>query len=116
MDTGREPGSAQSVLQTVQTIEYHYSAPAREVVNWLRLFPRVKRGAQRLLSRECQVWPQPDRMRRFADEFGNEIWEFLHQEVTDRLRFSLDLVTAHGVNGRPGGSPVGRLVASHGVP
>jgi transglutaminase-like putative cysteine protease len=104
------------VLQTVQTIEYQYSAPAREVVNWLRLFPRAKRGAQRLLSRECQVWPRPDRTRRFVDEFGNEVWEFVHREVTDRLRFALDLVTAHAVSGCPGGSPGARLVASHGVP
>ena len=39
MNAGRENEDARSVLQTLKMIEYHYSAPAREVVTRLRLFP-----------------------------------------------------------------------------
>src|SRR5437879_4732372 len=116
MNAGRETVDARSVLQTLKRIEYHYSAPAREVVTWLRLFPRAKRGPQRLLRRECAVWPRPDRTRRFTDQFGNEVLEFLHREVAERLRFSLDFVTEHRLNGCLGRPTVSRVVASHGVP
>ena len=73
MNAGRETGDARSVLQTLKMLEYQYSAPAREVITWLRLFPRAKRGPQLLLRRECDVWPRPDRTRRFTDQFGNEV-------------------------------------------
>src|SRR5438552_837117 len=116
MNAGRENEDARSVLQTLKRIEYHYSAPAREVITQLRLFPRAKRGPQRLLRRECEVWPRPDRTRRFTDQFGNEVWEFLHREVVEHLRFSLDFVTEHRLSSRPGQPAVSRLAASHGVP
>jgi len=104
------------VLETVKTIEYHYATPVREVTTQLRLFPRPRRGLQRLLSRDCEVWPRPDRTRRFTDEFGNEVWEFLHQSVAERLRFALGFTTEHAVKCRLGRLLVARLVASHGVP
>src|SRR5690242_13219059 len=116
MNAGRENEDARSVLQTLKMIEYHYSAPARDVITQLRLFPRARRGAQRLLRRECEVWPRPDRTRRFTDQFGNEVWEFLHREVVDNLRFSLDFVTEHRLHTRPGRPAVSRVPASSGVP
>lgn len=116
MDAGRETEGARSVLQTVKTLEYHYATPVREVMTQLRLFPRARRGAQRLLSRDCEVSPQPDRTRRHTDEFGNEVWEFFHASVAERLRFSLGFTTEHAVKCRLGRPPVARLVASHGVP
>src|SRR5262245_13842795 len=104
-----------SVLQTVKTIEYQYAAPVREVITRLRLFPCARRGAQRLVSRECEVWPRPDRTRRFADDYGNPVWEFLHREVTERLRFVLDFTTEYA-GASPWARPTSRLRASHGVP
>lgn len=109
-------GIAASVLQTIKTIEYHYPAPVREVVTQLRLFPRAKRGPQRLLCRECQVWPQPDRTRHFRDEFGNEVWEFLHAAVAERLLFSVGFTTEHAGLARSGRPMTARLRASQGVP
>src|SRR5438445_10274266 len=93
MEAGRGTEGTRSVLQTVKTIEYHYATPVREVTTQLRLFPRPRRGLQRLLSRDCEVWPRPDRTRRFTDEFGNEVWEFLNQAVAERLRFALGFKT-----------------------
>jgi transglutaminase-like putative cysteine protease len=116
MNAGRENEDARSVLQTLKMIEYHYAAPARDVVTRLRLFPRAKRGPQRLLQRECEVWPLPDRTRRLTDQFGNEVLEFLHREVADHLRFSLNFLTEHRVHQRSGCPTVSRVVASHGVP
>jgi transglutaminase-like putative cysteine protease len=116
MDAGREPEGARSVLQTVKTLEYHYSTPVREVMTQLRLFPRARRGPQRLLSRDCEVWPRPDRTRHTTDEFGNEMWEFFHEAVAERLRFALGFTTEHAVKCRLGRPPIARLVASHGVP
>ncbi len=116
MEAGRGTEGTRSVLQTVKTIEYHYATPVREVTTQLRLFPRPRRGLQRLLSRDCEVWPRPDRTRRFTDEFGNEVWEFLHQAVAERLRFALGFTTEHAVRCRLGRLLVARLVASHGVP
>jgi transglutaminase-like putative cysteine protease len=107
---------AQSVLQTVKTIEYHYAAPVREVITQLRLFPRARRGPQRLLHHECEVWPQPDRKRRFRDDFGNEVWEFLHGAVAERLRFSVGFTTEHAWKSPAGHATVARLRASQGVP
>src|SRR5207248_2942773 len=65
MNAGRENEDARSVLQTLKMIEYHYSAPAREVVTRLRLFPRAIRGPQRLLQRECEGW-RSNGWRRWA--------------------------------------------------
>jgi transglutaminase-like putative cysteine protease len=106
---------ARSVLQTVKTIEYQYEAPVREVTTQLRLFPRARRGSQRLLSRVCDVWPRPDRTRRFIDDFGNEVWEFLHASVVDRLRFTLGLTTEHAWRCPLTPAPPARLRASQGV-
>lgn len=116
MEAGRGTQSARSVLQTLKTIEYEYATPVREVVTRLRLFPRAKRGPQRLLSRECEVWPRPDQTRHFTDEFGNEVWEFLHRAVAERLRFALGFTTEHTPSQRSGRSPAWRLVAAHGMP
>jgi transglutaminase-like putative cysteine protease len=107
---------AQAVLQTVKTIEYHYAAPVRDVITQLRLFPRAKRGTQRLLQQECEVWPRPDRKRRFQDVFGNEVWEFLHRAVGEKLRFAVGFTTGHAWNSRSGEAAVARLRASLGVP
>jgi transglutaminase-like putative cysteine protease len=104
-----------SVLQTVKTIEYQYAEPVREVITRLRLFPRARRGAQRLVSRECDVWPCPDRTRRFTDDYGNPVWEFLHREVTERLRFVLGFTTEYASASR-WARPTSRLRASYGVP
>jgi transglutaminase-like putative cysteine protease len=119
MEVMEASGSVRAVLQTLKTIEYQYAEPVREVETQLRLFPLARRGAQRLLSRECKVWPEPDATRRFTDDFGNEVWEFRHA-AAERLRFAIDLVTEHagadrGVKGtvRRG---VARLRASDGVP
>lgn len=108
-------GDARSVLQTVKLIEYQYAEPVREVVTRLRLFPRAQRGAQRLLSRACRVRPFPDRTRRFVDEFGNEVWEFLHNAVVERVLFTLDLTTEHAWNCPTTRSPAARVRASQGV-
>jgi transglutaminase-like putative cysteine protease len=107
---------AQAVLQTVKTIEYHYAAPVRDVITQLRLFPRAKRGTQRLLQHDCEVWPLPDRQRRFRDVFGNEVWEFLHRAVGEKLRFAVGFTTGHAWNSRSGDAAVARLRASLGVP
>jgi transglutaminase-like putative cysteine protease len=104
-----------SVLQTVKTIEYQYAAPVREVITQLRLFPCARRGAQRLVSRECEVWPRPDRTRRFSDDYGNPVWEFLHRQVAERLRFVLGFTTEYA-GASPWARPTSRLRASHGVP
>jgi len=104
------------VLQTVKTIEYQYEAPVREVVTQLRLFPRARRGSQRLVNRVCEVWPQPDRTRRFIDDFGNEVWEFLHEAVVERLRFTLGLTTEYAWKQPTARCPVARLRATQGVP
>jgi transglutaminase-like putative cysteine protease len=102
-------------LQTLKTIEYQYEAPVREVITCLRLFPRAQRGSQRLLSRVCEVWPRADRTRRFFDDFGNEVWEFLHAAVGERLRFTLDLTTEHTWKRPAASRPVTRLRATQGV-
>jgi transglutaminase-like putative cysteine protease len=119
-DGGMDPAGgtavAQSVLQTVKTIDYHYPAPVREVVTQLRLFPRPRRGPQRLLSRKCEVWPRPDRTRRFRDEFGNEVWEFLHRTVAERLQFAVRFTTEHAWKDGSGRSAAARLRASQGIP
>jgi transglutaminase-like putative cysteine protease len=116
MEAGRGTEGARSVLQTVKTLEYHYSTPVREVMTQLRLFPRARRGPQRLLSRDCEVWPRPDRTRHTTDEFGNEVWEFFHEAVAERLRFALGFTTEHAVKCCLGQPPIARLIASHGVP
>jgi transglutaminase-like putative cysteine protease len=108
--------ATQSVIHTVKTIEYHYAEPVREVVTQLRLFPRARRGAQRLLHRECEVWPQPDRTRRFRDDFGNEVWEFRHDAVAERLWFSVGFATEHARSCGTGFAAVPHLRRSHGVP
>ena len=105
-----------SVLETVKTIEYQYVEPVREVVTQLRPFPCAERGAQRLLRRECAVWPEPDRTRQFIDEFGNEVVEFQHAQVAERLRFSIGLVIEHAGTQDPERMAGLRLVASHGMP
>jgi len=109
-------GGLRSVLQTLKTIEYQYEAPVREVITCLRLFPRARRGSQRLVNRVCEVWPSADRTRRFFDEFGNEVWEFLHAAVGERLRFTLDFTTEHTWRRSTVGRPVARLRATQGVP
>ncbi len=116
MNAGRESGAVRAVLQTVNSFEYQYDSPVREVITQLRLFPRARRGSQRLVRRACEVWPRPDRTRRFTDPFGNEVCEFLHQHVDERLRFALDLTTEHAGNCRLGRFALPRLRASHGVP
>jgi transglutaminase-like putative cysteine protease len=115
MSVGRELGDARSVLQTVKRIEYQYAEPVREVVTRLRLFPRARRGAQRLLGSACDVWPRPDRTRRFIDDFGNEVWEFLHNTVVERVLFTLDLTTEHAWRCPATRFPAARLRASQGV-
>jgi transglutaminase-like putative cysteine protease len=116
MDTGRSLEDARSVLRTVKTLEYHYLTPVREVMTQLRLFPRARRGPQRLLSQDCEVWPRPDRTRHTTDTFGNEVWEFFHQSIAERLRFALGFTTEHAVKWCMGRPPIARLIASHGVP
>jgi transglutaminase-like putative cysteine protease len=116
MQSGEFTGAATSVLRTQKTIEYHYLEPVREVVTRLRLFPDARRGAQRLLRRECEVWPRPDSTRRFEDDFGNEVWEFCHAVVTERLLFSVGLLTAHAETYDSTWPWEHRLVASHGMP
>jgi transglutaminase-like putative cysteine protease len=108
-------GDTRSVLQTVKLIEYQYAEPVREVVTRLRLFPRVRRGAQRLLGSACQAWPRPDRTRRFFDDFGNEVWEFLHSTVVEKIHISLDLTTEHLWRCPSTHSPAARVRASQGV-
>jgi transglutaminase-like putative cysteine protease len=108
-------GDARSVLQTVKLIEYQYAEPVREVVTRLRLIPRARRGAQRLLGSACQVWPRPDRTRRFIDDFGNEVWEFLHNAVVEKVFFTLDLTTEHTWNCPTTRFPAARVRASQGV-
>jgi transglutaminase-like putative cysteine protease len=103
------------VLQTVKLIEYQYAEPVREVVTRLRLIPRARRGAQRLLGSACQVWPRPDRTRRFVDDFGNEVWEFLHNAVVEKVLFTLDLTTEHAWRCPTTHSPAARVRASQGV-
>jgi len=115
MQSAREREGRRSVLQTLKTIEYEYAEPVQEVVTQLRLFPHAERGAQRLIRRECEVWPNPDRTRTFVDDFGNEVREFHHATVAERLRFSVGLTIEHADAGRID-TLMPRLVASHGMP
>jgi transglutaminase-like putative cysteine protease len=115
MQSVREPAGRRSVLQTLKTIEYQYAEPVREVVTQLRLFPHEERGAQRLVRHECEVWPNPDRTRTFVDDFGNEVREFHHASVAERLRFSVGLTIEHAAAGNAE-RLAPRLIASHGMP
>src|SRR5205085_1328196 len=57
----------------------------------------------------------PDQTRSFEDEFGNEVWEFQHALVAERLRFSVGLLIEHAAFGDPQRQET-RLVPAHGVP
>jgi transglutaminase-like putative cysteine protease len=106
----------QSILQTVKIDEHEYEAPVRDVVTRLRLFPRRRRGPQHLLHRACELWPRPDRSRRFVDCFGNEVWEFFHSRLAGRLRVALTLTTGSLWQPHPDHPLPPRVRASQGVP
>jgi transglutaminase-like putative cysteine protease len=110
-----EREGTRSVLQTLKTIEYEYVEPVREVVTQLRLFPHAERGAQRLLRHECEVSPHPDQTRTFVDDFGNEVREYHHAVVAERLRFAVGLMIEHADAGDTDRRRA-RLIATHGVP
>jgi transglutaminase-like putative cysteine protease len=116
MQSIEDTSAVMSVLRTLKTIEYDYVEPVRDVITQLRLLPDARRAGQRLLRHECEVSPTPDDTRHFRDEFGNEVWEFHHAVVAQRLRFSVGLLTEHGARGQQERLPGGREVASHGIP
>jgi transglutaminase-like putative cysteine protease len=112
---GQAVSPAGTLLQTVKTVEYCYPEPVRQVVTRLRLFPTAERGTQRLLYHEVEISPEPDQTAHLTDPFGNEVWEYLHAEVPERLQFTVRLVTEHR-GGMDTACPGWQLAATHGVP
>lgn len=102
-----------TVLHAEKTVGYHYEAPVREVVTRLRMFPHARHGRQHLVHQEVQVWPEPTTVRIYRDVFGNEVREYAHATIEQRLEFGIRLWTEHRPLPRRTGL---RVPGLHGVP
>jgi transglutaminase-like putative cysteine protease len=62
-----------------------YSAPVSAVTTRCRLTPSGTDAGRRVRSASVRLHPVPAQLRRFDDEFGNEILEFRHETIENHL-------------------------------
>lgn len=100
-----------STCQTTKTISVTYSAPVRDCVRRLRVFPPEQRGAQRIVSLSWECNPQPYNAREYQDDFGNRVLELRHARIEREFRFQMTLITTRdnsSLAADDGPSPTGR--------
>jgi transglutaminase-like putative cysteine protease len=88
-------------LHTVNRFRYVYAAPVTGVLTCLRLLPRVRHGAQEVISTRIRIDPHPRTARSWTDRFGNCVLEVEHLRLTTHLEVSAEFWTtpASIVNG-----------------
>lgn len=100
-----------STCHTTKTISVTYSAPVRDCVRLLRVFPPGQRGAQRIVSLDWECSPAPYEAEEYQDDFGNCVLELRQARIENEFRFHMNLVTtrhAGSVAPDDGLSPTGR--------
>lgn len=87
---------------TVNCFRYIYAAPVTRVVTRLRLLPRVRHGAQRVMSTRLWIDPHPRSARSWTDPFGNCVLEVEHARLTTHLEVSAEFCAAAVTAGADG--------------
>jgi len=88
-----------ALWHTTNRFRYLYSTPVTDAVTCLRLLPRVRHGAQRVVSTHLCIDPHPRRARSWTDRFGNCVLEMEHAHLPTHLEivaeFRTTAVPAH---------------------
>ena len=99
------------ICETTKEVRVLYPAPVAQCVRYLRVFPPMHRGAQRVLDLQWRCEPEPDEIREWEDEFGNRVFELHHTRIKREFHFQMKLRTALD----PGSTPA-IVSESEGVP
>src|SRR5712691_4136994 len=85
-----------ALWHTTNRFRYLYSTPVTDAVTCLRLLPRVRHGAQRVVSTHLRIDPQPRRARSWTDRFGNCVLEVVHARLPSHLEVVAEFCTTAG--------------------
>ena len=81
--------------QTKRFLEVEYSAPVRDCLRELRVFPTPSRGGQKVLHLDWHCSPPPDESEETEDDFGNRVLRLRHHRIAKAFRFEMKLETSH---------------------
>jgi transglutaminase-like putative cysteine protease len=82
-------------VETKRSLRVEYSAPVRDCLRSLRVFPPAARGGQRVVELDWRCDSPPDFSEESEDEFGNRVLRFRHEKIASAFSFEMTLVTSH---------------------
>jgi transglutaminase-like putative cysteine protease len=99
------PASAENrcVFRVVSSANYRYGRSARGVHTFVRLFPPLQRGLQRMTDHQLRVAPLPQATPKTEDRWGNRVFEVRHDFVDEQLTLVAELTVETACRYGPNG-------------